>query len=174
MIRTCIGIGSNLGDRLGHIQLANLELQHLPSTELLAFSSIYETDPIGPIPQGAYLNAVALLETHLTPLDLWTVLTDIEQHAGRPPLQRRIPWEPRTLDLDILLYDQLVTSTPTLTIPHPRMHDRWFVLKPLCDIAPETIHPTIRKSARELLETIPVAAGVQINLAPSKPIPQTA
>jgi 2-amino-4-hydroxy-6-hydroxymethyldihydropteridine diphosphokinase len=156
---TYIGLGSNVGDRAGHIRAARHALEALPATRLLAFSPVYETNPVGPIPQGRYLNAAAGLETALAPLDLLAHLTAIEQAAGRPPHPHRIPWGPRTLDLDLLLYDQRVITTAELSIPHPRMHERWFVLRPLADIAPHAVHPVLGQTIRDLLHRLPDAAA---------------
>ncbi len=149
MARAYIAIGSNLGDRGGFIELARRELACLPDSNLTAFSRVYETEPIGPPGQGKYLNAAAALETRLSPSDLLGRLRRIEQLAGR---QRRNRWAARTLDLDLLLYDDRVIQTEELTVPHPQMHERLFVLEPLNEIAPQACHPKLRKTVRELLD----------------------
>lgn len=160
MTQACIGIGSNVGDRHAHIAAVRAALPLIPETSLLAFSNVYETDPVGPMPQEKYLNAAALLETALPPGKLLQALRDIEARAGRPPVNQRVHWGPRTLDLDILLYGQQVISSSELTVPHPRMHERWFVLRPLADVAPEAVHPLLKKSVRELLAAlVPTAAS---------------
>lgn len=151
MVQALIGIGSNLGDRAAHIEFSRNALAELPDSTLTAFSSIHETAPVGPVRQGAYLNAAAALDTSLDPHALLEHLRRIEQQAGRVRHER---WGPRTLDLDILLYDDRVIDTDTLTVPHPHMHERAFVLDPLCEIAPDAQHPTLNKSVRQLHESI--------------------
>ena len=154
MPRVFIGIGSNEGDRQGFIDLARQELGRIDRTRLVAFSDTYETEPAGPIPQGPYLNAAAELDTALDPFDLLDVLTSIELLAGRPAPVQRVKWGPRTLDLDILLYGQRVISGDDLVVPHPMMHERWFVLKPLADIDPQAVHPVLEMTVGELLKYV--------------------
>ena len=151
MARVFIGIGSNVADRSAHVALARRELAALPRTRLEAFSPVYETDPVGPIPQGKYLNAAARLETGLDPYDLLDALGAIERAAGRDRRSPQTRWAPRTLDLDILMYDQRVISSDELVVPHPMMHDRWFVLKPLADLDPHAVHPVLQMTVGELL-----------------------
>lgn len=135
---TCaaIALGANLGDREASIRFAFDRLALLPHSSLLAASAIIETDPVGPILQNPYLNAAALLQTHLPPRDLLNHLFEIEQLRGR---QRSVEerWGPRTLDLDLLLYGDCTLDEPGLIIPHPRLHERPFVLIPLAEIAAE-------------------------------------
>lgn len=154
MTRVCIGIGTNVGDRRAHLALARRALAALPETRLLAFSDSYETAPVGPIDQGDFLNCAALIETAISPHDLLAHLRDIERQAGRPPEDHRVKWGPRPLDLDILLYDDLVMDEGDLVIPHPRMHERWFVLKPLADVAPHAVHPRLHVTVAELLDKV--------------------
>ncbi len=154
MGKAYVGIGSNLGDRRAHLALAQRELASLPNTQLLAISPIYETPPVGPHPQDPYLNAAALLETTLPPSTLLQELRRVEAMTGRPPESQRIKWGPRTLDLDILLYDYRVLSSDRLVVPHPLMHERWFVLKPLCDIAPHAVHPLLEMTVEALLRDL--------------------
>ena len=149
MARAYIAIGSNLGDRSAHIALARSQLARLPRTRLITFSRTYETDPLGPPGQGKYLNAAAVLETELQPVELLDGLRDIERQAGR---QRREKWAARTLDLDLLLYDEQIIDTPDLKVPHPHMHERRFVLEPLAEIAPGAVHPQLNRTVRRLLE----------------------
>jgi len=116
-------------------------------------SQIRETSPLGgPSGQGDFLNAVTCVSTSLGAVELLDVLQAVEDRFGR---LRRERWGPRTLDLDLLLYDDAVIETERLVVPHPRMHERRFVLEPLCDIAPEAIHPVLCLTARELLERLP-------------------
>ncbi len=151
-----IALGSNLGNRADHLRAAARAIDALPEASITTKSPIYETPPApgSAEGQGDYLNAVVQIETTLSPHDLLTALRDIEHQHGR---ERKEKWCARTLDLDILLYDDQVIDTPDLTIPHPHMHERWFVLKPLCDIAPGTVHPHTKKSLDELLCDLPVA-----------------
>lgn len=154
MTQVFIGVGSNEGDRQAMLDLARETMNHLPKTRLVGWSNIYETDAVGPIPQGKYLNAAAELVTQLSPTELLNALERIEQEAGRPPLDRRIKWGPRTLDLDILLFGDLVVRQQNLVIPHPLMHERYFVLKPLADLAPGAAHPQLEMTVDELLQDV--------------------
>lgn len=129
-----IGLGSNMGDPVAQVREALDELAHLPVSRLLAVSSLYRSAPVGKLDQPDFINAVALIETALTPRDLLKSLLEIEHYHGRV---REYRDGPRTLDLDILLYDDLQCSDAQLTLPHPRMHQRAFVLQPLCEIAPD-------------------------------------
>ncbi len=146
-----IGIGSNLGDRAGHVAFAIGQLRAMPGVAHVRPSPTYETDPVGPIAQGRYLNAAAEVATALSPHDLAAALRRIETDAGREPPDVRQRWGPRVLDLDLLLYDRLVLDTPDLTVPHPRLHERWFVLKPLADLAPDAVHPVLGVTIATLL-----------------------
>jgi 2-amino-4-hydroxy-6-hydroxymethyldihydropteridine diphosphokinase len=129
-----IGLGSNMADPGAQVRRARDELVRLPSSRLLAFSSLYRTAPVGRLDQPDFINAVALIETGLTPHELLKALLEIEHHHGRVREHRN---GPRTLDLDILMYDDLQCSDRRLTLPHPRMHQRAFVLHPLFEIAPD-------------------------------------
>jgi len=131
-----IALGSNLDNPHEHIKRAFIDLAHLADTQLLAQSSRYRSKPLGPQNQPDFINAAAKLATHLEPLNLLAALQRIELKHGR---ERRVRWGPRTLDLDILLYGNLVMQTPTLTLPHPEMQQRSFVLLPLAEIADEDV-----------------------------------
>ncbi len=157
MAKVFVGIGSNLGDRADYIELARQTLARLPGTQLIAMSKMYDTEAQGPVPQDRFLNAVAQLETTLDPYDLLDALLAIETQAGRPA--QRPKDQPRTLDLDILLYDNRVISSDELVVPHPLMHERWFVLKPLADVAPKTVHPLLQMTIADLLAYSEQAAG---------------
>ena len=155
MPQVYIGLGSNLGGDIGdsdetpYKQLEhglNAIAQH-PRIELIKVSSFYQTTAIGPADQPDYINAAASLETDLSPLELLDFLQSIENRQGRVRTQR---WGPRTLDLDILLYDQLLEHSDRLTIPHPRLHQRAFVLAPLFELDPQLIIPN-KENVRQLL-----------------------
>jgi 2-amino-4-hydroxy-6-hydroxymethyldihydropteridine diphosphokinase len=136
--RAYLGLGSNLGDRLGHLQGAVDALATTDGIFVVAVSDVYETAPVGGPVQDDFLNAVAKVETDLPPRDLLAVAMHIEQLAARV---RIMQWGPRTLDVDILLYGDEQVHEPDLVIPHPRMHERPFVLAPLLDVAPERVTP---------------------------------
>ncbi len=151
-VDVAIALGSNLGDRRAHLDFAVAALRRVPGASVLAVAPAIETPPVGPAGQGAYLNAAVLLRTTM-PADavLWTLL-GIERARGR---RRGGPrWGPRTLDLDLLLHGSAVVVRPGLTVPHPRMHERRFVLEPLAAIAPELVHPVLGRSISELLGTV--------------------
>lgn len=136
--RAYIAIGGNLGDRWAYLQAGIKEVAALPGTRLAAISRTYETQAVGPVAQPDFLNAVIAIETALAPAPLLAALLAIEKKHQR---QRRIHWGPRTLDLDLLLYGERTVNSADLTLPHPRMHERRFVLLPLCEIAPRLSHP---------------------------------
>ncbi len=139
-----IGLGANLGDRLGSVRAAIRGLETLG--RLLATSGLYETDPLGP-PQPDYLNAAVLLESQLSPRLLLAGLLAIEREQGR---ERRERWGPRTLDLDLLYSPGLLLDESGLTVPHPALTERAFALLPLIDVAPEAIDPRTGSTYREL------------------------
>jgi 2-amino-4-hydroxy-6-hydroxymethyldihydropteridine diphosphokinase len=141
-----IALGSNVGDRAAHFGLAKEALAAFVS--ITEQSPIYETKPWGYQDQRDFLNQVVSGETGLTPHDLMQQLKTIEQTLGR---EKNFTNGPRVIDLDLLFYDHLVVQTPTLTIPHPRMRGRAFVLYPLADLAPDLRHPIFKKTIRELL-----------------------
>ncbi len=132
--RAYVALGANLGDAPAAVEAAIAELGRLPSTRLAARSSLYRTAPVGYADQPDFVNAVAALDTTLTPRALLDALLALEHARGRT---RDFPNAPRTLDLDVLLYGAQAVREPGLTIPHPRMHERAFVLVPLAEIAPE-------------------------------------
>jgi 2-amino-4-hydroxy-6-hydroxymethyldihydropteridine diphosphokinase len=152
-----IGLGANLGDRAATLHEAARRLGELGT--ITAVSSFYETEPVGFREQPSFLNAVIVLETDLPPAALFDALLAIERDLGRVRSFRNAP---RTLDLDILLQDDLVMDTPELTLPHPRMHERAFVLAPLAEIAPDVRHPVFGSSAAELLAALPDQSGVAV------------
>jgi 2-amino-4-hydroxy-6-hydroxymethyldihydropteridine diphosphokinase len=145
-----IGLGSNLGDSAATIRAALTELAELPGCSLVTRSSLYRTAPIAEMAQPDYVNAVAKLATDLAPTALLAALLALEARHGR---KRPVADAPRTLDLDLLLYGDHVIAEPGLTVPHPRMHLRAFVLRPLVEIAPDCAIPG-RGLARDCLAEI--------------------
>jgi 2-amino-4-hydroxy-6-hydroxymethyldihydropteridine diphosphokinase len=143
-----IAAGSNLGDRHKHLADAEAFLRKTNGISFIRNSKIYETVPVGgPAGQGDYLNAVWEIKTELTPEGLLKELLGIEKKMGRVRKERN---GPRVIDLDILFYGDEVVSAPGLTLPHPRLQDRSFVLKPLMDLCPDLKHPVFKKTIREL------------------------
>ena len=142
-----VGLGSNLNNPREQVLWALQALGNLPQTKMLARSSLYRSAPVGYLDQPDFINAVAQLETELSPRALLDVLLVLEQECGRT---REFINAPRTLDLDVLLYDELRHHEHGLTIPHPQMHLRAFVLRPLLEIAPECVIPGIGAAAAAL------------------------
>jgi 2-amino-4-hydroxy-6-hydroxymethyldihydropteridine diphosphokinase len=151
-VQAYIGVGSNLGDRLGRCRAALDRLGLLPETTLKRVSPFIESDPQEGVEGGRFLNAVAEISTGLSPRRLLDQLQNIEAALGRPVDHE--PRSARSVDLDILLYGDMVVSEPTLVIPHPRMAHRRFVLAPLVAIAPGAWHPLLGVTARELLRRL--------------------
>jgi len=147
--KCAIALGSNLGDSLTILKSAIETLNNTPEIEVKSHSSWYQTAPVGP-PQPDYINACAILEVTLKPQQLLAKLLEIEIKFNRI---RQEKWGPRTLDLDLLLYDNLVLETPTLTLPHPRMTERAFVLVPLAEIAPDWVHPVTGSAIGQMVKT---------------------
>ncbi len=146
-----IGFGSNIGDRLAHIQNAIQTLSKTEGITLQKISSLYKTDPVGYEAQAQFLNGVAAIHTTLSPLSLLHTLKDIETAIGR---KHRIRWGPREIDLDILIYGDLCLQTEKLVVPHPEMHLRGFVLVPLVEIAPDLVHPVFQETIQTILNRL--------------------
>lgn len=142
-----IGFGSNLGERCTYINQALLAISRLPGSSLEKLSSLYETAPVGYLNQGAFLNGAVLVQSSLEACDLLERLLDIENSLGRVRLER---WGPRTIDLDILFYGDIVIELPDLLVPHPEIIKRIFVLEPLSEIAPGWLHPGVERTISEL------------------------
>ncbi len=158
MTVTCVvALGSNLGDRLANLRAGVDGLTAAARVEVTAVSRLYETAPVGgPDDQGAYLNAVLRAETSLDAADLLALLHRIESERER---RREVRWGPRTLDLDLLVHGGLVSDEPSLRVPHPRLHERRFVLVPVCDVAPDLAHPRLGRTMVDLLAELPVEPG---------------
>ena len=156
--RVFIGVGSNEGDRLAHIASAIKALGAVDGVHVLQTATIIETEAVGGPPQGPYLNTVVEIDAALAPRELLSALKAIEQQLGRKPESER--WGPRPIDLDLLLYSDWVIHTMELVVPHPRLHERMFVLEPLAQLAPDTVHPLLRQSV----------AALRARLVPAVPV----
>lgn len=146
----CISLGSNVGDRSSNIKEAMKKIGEIPETHILRRSNLYETSPVGKTDQPEFLNAAAVLQTACGPEELLQHLMGVEKELGRVRTER---WGPRTIDLDILLYDNVVYESETLRIPHPRMKERLFVLVPLAEIAALFIHPEMNLRIMDIMKS---------------------
>lgn len=151
-----IALGSNMGRRERNISAALNALETTREIEVVKVSSLFETEPVGgPDDQPLFLNAAAHLRTTLSPERLLALCQHIESSLGR---KRDIPWGPRPIDLDILIFQDEIRSSPELMIPHPLLHERRFVLEPLAEIAPDLAHPTLDQTIRELFDSLLAAS----------------
>lgn len=150
MSRAVLSLGTNLGDRLATLRLGLDALGG--QTTLLAVSPVYETEPVGGVAQGEFLNLVAIVDTDLSPRELVLLGQAIENAAGRVRAER---WGPRTLDIDLIAYDDVVSSDDLVTVPHPRAHERTFVLRPWLDVDPEAVLP----GRGRIADLLPEATG---------------
>ena len=156
-----IGFGSNLGDRVDFCDRAVTLMGLLPNSRLVAVSSLYETEPVddaGAPGDGWFLNGVVQIETNLTPQSLHTVCREVEKSLGRDPERRS---GPRTMDLDVLFYRNWVVQDAGLTVPHPRLHLRRFVLEPLAELEPGFLHPVLKQTVAALLARLDDAHRVR-------------
>jgi len=151
-----LSLGSNIDDRESHLRDAIGRL----ATEgrIVSVSSLYETEPVEYTDQAWFLNCAVALETTETPEQLMATLLRIEQQMGRQRIRKK---GPRTIDIDVLLFGDRVVDSPAVTIPHPAMSQRRFVLEPLAEIAPEARHPVLKKTIRELLAALPAGQAVR-------------
>ena len=146
--RAFLGLGSNLGEREKFLNQAVRELTLVRETKVVWASSVYETDPVGKTDQPKFLNAAVEIETGLDPKQLYAEAKAIEHRIGRTKTER---WGPREIDIDVLLYDGVVSSDADVTVPHPEMERRRFVLVPLKELAPDLVHPINGMTMEELL-----------------------
>ena len=147
-----IGAGSNIGDKLLNCKNGISALTNTQNAVEKAWSRFYKTEPVDYKDQDWFINVVVKVETPLAPFELLKTLKSIERDAGR--MDGSIKFGPRVLDLDIILYDDLVTNSSKLIVPHPRMHKRRFVLRPICDIDPTIVHPVLKKEMQALLDVL--------------------
>jgi 2-amino-4-hydroxy-6-hydroxymethyldihydropteridine diphosphokinase len=151
-----LSLGSNVGDRAANLNQAIERLSSLG--KVVSVSSFYETEPVEVTAQPWFLNCVVALETKKMPRQLIAAVLDLEEQMGRRRLQKK---GPRTIDVDILLFGNSVIEMSGLTIPHPSMHERRFVLEPLSEIAPEVRHPVLKRNIRELRDALPPGQAVR-------------
>ena len=151
-----LSLGSNIGDRAENLNAAIDRLRAVG--EIVQVSSFYETEPVEFAAQAWFLNCVIALDTEKTPQELLASILDIEQQMGRRRAQKK---GPRVIDIDILLFGNLIVDEPGLTIPHPAMHERRFVLEPLAEIAPDVRHPVLDRTILELRDALPPGQTVK-------------
>ena len=157
--RAYIGIGSNLGDRTGQVHAAIARLARLPGTTVAGTSSLYETEPLGDAPTW-FVNAVVALDTDLEPAALLAALQATERAMGRTRVAGD-RYASRTIDLDLLLFDDRILDEPGLVVPHRALHERRFVLTPLAELAPDVVHPRLGRSIAALLASVADAKRVE-------------
>jgi len=151
-----LSLGSNVGDRVANLNSAIERLRTLGEIEKV--SAFYETEPVEFVNQPWFLNCVVMLDTEKMPKQLLAGILDVEQHMGRRRTQKK---GPRAIDIDILLFGNSIIDTKGLTIPHPALHERRFVLEPLAEIAPDVRHPAFKRTIRELRDALPPGQAVR-------------
>ncbi|MGB2697203.1 MAG: 2-amino-4-hydroxy-6-hydroxymethyldihydropteridine diphosphokinase [Candidatus Zixiibacteriota bacterium] len=154
-----IGLGSNLNHKMESLDKAVDLIEHNSKVKVLKRSSVYQTEPVGIKDQPFFLNMVLEVETEISPFELLFLLQDIERKMGR---KREKKWGPRNIDLDLLLYEDQVINSAELTLPHPQMHLRKFVLVPLAEITEDRIHPLNKKTISELLKDLKEDSKVEL------------
>ena len=169
MPKVFIGVGSNLGNRAGYLEFAQKELLGVAGLTDFNCSPVYETEPVA-AEGGPFLNAVWSFKTTLSPEAVIGMLQEIEKKAGRV---RKVQNEPRPLDLDLLFYDDRIIQTDQLVVPHPRLHERAFVMVPFCDLEPGWEHPVLKKTMNQLLKELKGLYGVRRKAYGEKPSPHT-
>jgi len=151
-----LSLGSNIGDRDGNLRTAISNLAEIGN--VVAVSSFYETEPVELTAQPWFLNCAIKFETEKMPRQLISAILNLEQSMGR---QRKQKKGPRTIDIDVLLFGSSIIEIPSLTVPHPRLHERRFVLEPLAEIAPDARHPVFKRTVRELRDALPAGQTVK-------------
>jgi len=151
MARAYVGLGANLGDRARTLRLAVERIEAVDGVDVVAVSSVRETEPVGVVDQPRFLNGAVALDTTLPPRELLDALLEVERGLGRVRSERE-RWGPRTLDLDLLVYDDIVVAEPDLAVPHPRLHERRFALEPLAELDPDLEIPGRGRVSRLLAE----------------------
>ena len=153
MARVFISLGSNIGDRLAYIQQAVSLLSMTDKIKIVKSSSFYETEPWGNKNQNWFVNAAVALDTELSPVELLKLCQSVEMQLGRNRVNQE-KWSERTIDIDILMYDNLIMSNDILSIPHPYMHKRAFVLVPMLEVKSDLVHPVFKKTISELYDEL--------------------
>jgi 2-amino-4-hydroxy-6-hydroxymethyldihydropteridine diphosphokinase len=157
-ITAYIGVGANLGDKACNCRHALKRIAQLPGCTIISRSPLFKTEPVGVTEQDWYINCVAGIRTNQTPVQLLKNLLTIEAQMGRIRKRR---WEARLIDLDLLLFGQVIIRSHDLVVPHPRLHLRQFVLEPLARVAPDLIHPVCGLTIRQLLHRLPKGPSVE-------------
>ena len=150
--RAFVSAGANLGEPVRQLRQAFDALRQSPGIKFLGTSSFYRTQPVGPVEQPPFINAVFSLECEMRPQELLALLLKVERNMGRVRKER---WGPRVIDLDLLFCGEEIINAPGLEVPHPRLSERRFVLAPLAELGPDLVHPVIQKSVSELLANLP-------------------